>query len=121
MVRPHPGGGAKAWGVGGRERPGAKILHPRFGNSPPPRPTRATNEAALAARGPSMPAHRKPTELLQLSGAFEKNPARRRPVGPKSDKPIGDPPTYFAPDEAACWREFVADAPAGVLTGGDQI
>jgi hypothetical protein len=74
-----------------------------------------------------MPAYRKPTELLALSGAFEKNPQRRRenrqrrrPIGPKSDKPIGDPPAHLAPDEAAAWREYLRDAPAGVLTGYDR-
>ena len=66
-----------------------------------------------------MPAYRKPTGLLALSGAFEKNP-QRRPVGPKSDRPIGGPPACLVPDEAACWREFVANAPAGVLTSGDR-
>jgi hypothetical protein len=35
-----------------------------------------------------MPAYRKPTELLALSGAFEKNPQRRRPVGPKSPQVV---------------------------------
>ena len=39
-----------------------------------------------------MTAYRKPTELLALSGAFEKNPQRRRRIGPKSDKPIGEAP-----------------------------
>ncbi len=67
-----------------------------------------------------MPAYRKPTELLTLSGAFEKNPQRRRPVGPKSDRPIGEPPACLAPDEAGCWAEFVSNAPAGVLTSGDR-
>jgi hypothetical protein len=70
--------------------------------------------------GLPVPAHRKPTELLALSGAFEKDPKRCRPVGPKSDRPIGDPPACLTPDEAACWREFVANAPAGVLTSGDR-
>ena len=51
-----------------------------------------------------MPAYRKPTELLALSGAFEKNPQRRHPVGPKSPHPIGEPPLHLAPDEAATWR-----------------
>ncbi len=68
-----------------------------------------------------MPAYRKPTELLALSGAFEKNPQRRRPVGPKSPHPIGEPPACLAPDGAATWREFVANAPAGVLTSGDRL
>ena len=67
-----------------------------------------------------MPTHRRPTELLELSGAFDKDPARRRPVGPKSDKPIGEPPPSMAEDEAAVWREHVRDAPAGVLTGADR-
>ncbi len=58
-------------------------------------------------------AYRKPTELLALSGAFEKDPQRRRPVGPKSPHPIGDPPACLAPDEAAAWRGFVGDAPLG--------
>ena len=69
---------------------------------------------------PIMPAYRKPTELLELSGAFEKNPQRRRPIGPKSERPVGDPPPHLAPDEAAAWREFCRDAPAGVLTSGDR-
>jgi hypothetical protein len=67
-----------------------------------------------------MPAHRKPTELLELSGAFDEHPNRRRPVGPKSERGIGDPPPSLAPDEAACWHEFIANAPAGVLTSGDR-
>ena len=72
-----------------------------------------------------MPAYRKPTELLELSGAFAKNPqrrrpVRRRPVAPKSPHPIGDPPACLGPDEAAAWREFCRDAPAGVLTSGDR-
>ncbi len=68
-----------------------------------------------------MPAYRKPTELLALSGAFEKNPQRRRPVEPKSPHPIGEPPACLAPDEAACWRDFVSEAPAGVLTSADRL
>ena len=62
----------------------------------------------------------KPTEVLELTGAFLDNPARRRLPGPKSELPIGEPPGYLAPDEAAAWREFVGNAPAGVLTGGDR-
>lgn len=67
-----------------------------------------------------MPAPRKPTEVLSLTGAFRKNPQRARPVGPKSSRPLGDPPAYMAEDEAACWAEFVANGPAGVLTSGDR-
>jgi hypothetical protein len=67
-----------------------------------------------------MPAYRKPTELLELSGAFAKNPQRRRPVGPKSDRGIGDPPPHLVPDEAAAWVEFVGNMPANVLTSADR-
>ena len=67
-----------------------------------------------------MPPPRKPTGVLELSGAFEKDPKRRRPPSPKSAEPIGDPLARLAPDEAACWREFCRDAPAGMLTSGDR-
>ncbi len=58
--------------------------------------------------------------MLELSGAFQHDPARRRPVGPESSEPVGDPPAYLAEDEAACWWECCRDAPAGVLTGHDR-
>ena len=41
-------------------------------------------------------------------------------MDPKSTAPIGEPPAWLAPDEAAAWREFVANAPARVLTAGDR-
>jgi hypothetical protein len=64
---------------------------------------------------------RKPTdEVLELTGAFLKDPTRRRLPGPKSGLPVGGPPEHLAPHEAAAWLEFVANAPAGVLTGGDR-
>ena len=68
-----------------------------------------------------MPRPRLPTELLQLHGAFEKNPSRRRPIGPKSELPIGEPPDYFADDERQCWAEVEAIAAAGVLTAADRF
>jgi len=72
-------------------------------------------------RGASMAHLRKPTdEVLELTGAFLKDPTRRRLPGPKSGLPIGGPPEHLAPHEAAAWLEFVANAPAGVLTGGDR-
>lgn len=59
-------------------------------------------------------------ELLELHGAFEHNPNRRRPPGPKSAVPIGTLPASLAPAEATAWREFVANAAPGVLTSGDR-
>lgn len=66
-----------------------------------------------------MPRPRKPTELLHLSGAFDKNPNRRRAIGPKSQAMLGEPPETLSPGELAIWREFVASAPANVLTSFD--
>lgn len=63
---------------------------------------------------------RKPTEILELSGAFVQNPQRRRPIGPKSGRGIGDPPENLQGDEAECWQEFVSNAPAGLLTSNDR-
>jgi hypothetical protein len=41
-------------------------------------------------------------------------------AAPKSGRGIGDPPARLADDEAACWREFITNASAGVLTGHDR-
>jgi hypothetical protein len=68
-----------------------------------------------------MPAHRKPTEVLLLNGAFKHDPKRARPIGPKADAPLGDPPPYFTETERACWLEAVGNAPAGVLTSADRF
>lgn len=63
---------------------------------------------------------RKPTEILEITGGFDRHPERRRSAGPKSGLEIGDPPEDFEPDEAACWREFLAGYPPGVLTSADR-
>jgi hypothetical protein len=67
-----------------------------------------------------MPQPRKPVEVLGLSGTFRPDRHGQRRVAPKSPHPIGDPPPSLAADEAGCWREFVSNAPAGVLTAGDR-
>lgn len=58
---------------------------------------------------------RKPTEVLELKGAFAKDPQRKRPIGAKSGKPIGKPPAHLSDGEKICWAELAAIAPAGVL------
>jgi hypothetical protein len=68
-----------------------------------------------------MPRPRKPTEVLEISGAFADKPARRRPAAPRSPEPIGDPPAGMDPAAAGCWREIIAEAPPGVLTGADRL
>lgn len=66
-----------------------------------------------------MPAIRKPIEVLELSGAFAKNP-QRRPTQPSKPKhPIGDPPKYFSSRQRAIWRELCEMMP-DVLSEGDR-
>lgn len=63
---------------------------------------------------------RKPVEMLEASGAFQKNPQRRRPPAPKSNRPIGDTPTYLDEEEQRVFEELVADIPTGVTTAPDR-
>lgn len=68
-----------------------------------------------------MPKPRTPASILELKGAFKKNPARRRPPEPDGNGPIGDPPSRLSVDERKAWREVVRLAPARVLTGSDRL
>jgi hypothetical protein len=76
---------------------------------------------------------RKPTKELELSGAFEKHPERKRERAdePKPDGPIGPPPPHWLVDSGAfkfqeygrliaIWHELIAQAPPGVLTIADR-
>jgi hypothetical protein len=67
-----------------------------------------------------MPRPRKPAELLELTGGYRPDRHHQRRAAPKSEHPIGEPPGHLAPDEAAAWREYVSNAPAGVLTSYDR-
>ena len=67
-----------------------------------------------------MPRPHKPVEVLELTGTYRPDRHARLRGAPKSDRGIGEPPACLAPDEAAAWREFCRDAPAGVLTSGDR-
>lgn len=67
-----------------------------------------------------MPRPRTATNILEAKGAFRKDPQRARPNEPKVLSPFpASPPDFLAGDECGCWREIVAAAPAGVLTGAD--
>ena len=63
---------------------------------------------------------RTPTEVLELTGAFRRNPNRKREVGPKSTMGVGQAPEHLSELERSCWDEAIANAPAGVLTSGDR-
>lgn len=70
-----------------------------------------------------MPANRKPTAILEASGAFRKNPKRRadRENEPKPAGPLGNPPDWLNDKERECWREILEEVPPGVLTKSDGI
>lgn len=61
-----------------------------------------------------------PVEILELKGAYEHNPKRRRPPAPKSTHPIGDAPSSFTRDEKAMWKEILHNAIPETLTSADR-
>jgi hypothetical protein len=65
---------------------------------------------------------RKPTAVLDLVGAFKKDPQRKaaRVNEPQSCGPIGEPPLHFSEELKPLWKELVSLAPAGVLTVADR-
>jgi hypothetical protein len=67
-----------------------------------------------------MPAHRKPTNVLELAGAFRKDPQRRR-SDPTPAGPIGPPPKQRPLDFPAAWRYLVKCTPPGVLADRDRV
>jgi hypothetical protein len=67
-----------------------------------------------------MPAHRKPTTILSLVGAFDKNPHRKR-SDPPTRKTIGSAPTQSEITFAQPWKYIAKCCPAGVLADRDRI
>jgi hypothetical protein len=80
-----------------------------------------------------MPARRKPTALLEASGAFDRNPARRREREgePVPEGPLGEPPAEWLELMKAgnpkyvkyvgIWYELAAQAQFGVLSSMDRF
>lgn len=80
-----------------------------------------------------MPARRKPTALLEASGAFDKNPSRRRDREdePVPEGPLGGPPEDWVTGAAAgspqcqawvnIWDEVTTMAQFGVLSSMDRM
>ena len=62
---------------------------------------------------------RKPTEHLELIGAFKKDPNRRRDPAPVSEDSIGEPPSVLNDEQRAAWDFLVDTAPPGLLTRMD--
>ena len=65
---------------------------------------------------------RKPTSILELTGAFDKNPARalKRVNEPIPSGEIGDPPAYFNEFLREIWAELVDEAAPGVMKRSDR-
>ncbi|PHR17307.1 MAG: terminase [Sphingopyxis sp.] len=64
------------------------------------------------------------TSVLDARGAFKKHSERRneRAKEPKVSSPFPkSAPRHLSKGQAACWREVVRIAPAGVLTGADTL
>lgn len=69
-----------------------------------------------------MPAHRKPTKILQFTGAYAKDPqrAKDRVNEPVPTGSIGEPMDWLTPEQVVVWRVIVEECPRGVLTNADR-
>lgn len=69
-----------------------------------------------------MAAPRKPTAVLELAGAYRKNPQRERERAeePEPKAGIGPAPSHLSIPEAECWDYLVGIAPVGVLGDSDR-
>lgn len=69
-----------------------------------------------------MPRVRKPTSVLQFTGAFAKNPQRAesRKHEPKPTGGIGEPPSRLTDDQKKIWFELVGESLPGVLSNADR-
>lgn len=68
-----------------------------------------------------MPAPRKPTAILKLAGAFEKDPQRARDSEPEMSGEIGEPPEHFTDLEKKAWNKITSDALDGVFCKSDRL
>lgn len=63
---------------------------------------------------------RKPTAILELNGAFKKDPKRARPDEPETEK-LGPPPKYFKAAQKKIWNEIKSSCADGVLQKSDSF
>jgi phage terminase small subunit len=68
-----------------------------------------------------MPYPRKPSNVLELKGAFKQNPQRRRKAVKPVNQPIGSPPDHLSPEQAGVWAEIARIAPPNVLKQTDHM
>lgn len=67
-----------------------------------------------------MPALRKPTAVLEVSGAFKKHPARTRKNEPQAGG-VGPAPDDMPVGQRAIWDEVVSNCAPGVFQSGDRV
>lgn len=67
-----------------------------------------------------MPAVRKPTSVLEASGAFDANPKRRRANEPDTGRGIGPAPETLSENVRVVWDEIVGNCAAGVFQSSDR-
>ena len=63
---------------------------------------------------------RLPTAVLDAKGAFIKDPQRKRPNEPRTDKPLGGPPARLSDDLKRIWKQLQKEAIPGVLMHSDR-
>jgi hypothetical protein len=70
-----------------------------------------------------MPRARKPTNVLELKGAFKKDPQRAaaRAGEPKADGSVGEPPMHLTPAARMVWVELTSMAHKGTLCAADRL
>lgn len=83
----------------------------------------------LLAEGCIMSKRRVPTRVLEMSGAYDKNPSRakERENEPRPTEPIGSPPSDFLKEHSLeaerllkAWNDIINMVPEGVLTSADH-
>jgi hypothetical protein len=65
---------------------------------------------------------RKPTAMLETTGAFVIHPERQREraAEPKPTAGLGDPPANYGREQKAIWHEIAATLPYGVAGNSDR-
>ena len=63
---------------------------------------------------------RKPTAVLEASGAFVHDPQRRRPPSPMCKGPLRDAPMHLGQRERDIWAEIAATLPEGLAGDADS-
>src|SRR6185369_8162282 len=70
-----------------------------------------------------MPQPRKPTAVLEQTGAFARNPKRKkaRENEPQPTGPLGEPPEGLDGQEQKAWRYLASLIPPGVARNSDRV